>query len=116
MTDASSSNPRAPLGALGGPPIGGPSTQGLPVLIIMGFTKMGQKWDCPGTQNRPFWAFLGPPGPRDPENRIRHDLLYNLVVFRAFLVAPDPFPGHFSIFTFRKHSPKTHPNKAPGAS
>ena len=77
---------------------------------------MGQKWDFPEIQIWPFSAFLGPPGPRDPENRIRHDLLYNLVVFRAFLVAPDPFPGHFSIFTSNKHSPKTRPNKAPRAS
>ena len=82
----------------------------------MGSPKMDQKWDFPEIQNQPFSAFLGPPGPRDPENRIRHDLLYNLVVFRPFLVGSKPFPDHFSIFTLREQSPKTRPNKAPGAS
>ena len=90
-------------------------TQGLPVLIIMGSPKMGQKYDFPGTQNRPFGAFLGPPGPRDPENLIRHVLFYNPVDFGRFWTDMKPFPNHLSVFTLRKHSTKTNPNKAPGA-
>ena len=92
----------------------GVRTQGLPVLIIIGSTKIDQKRKFPGNQNRPLSAFLGPPGPRDPEKLVRHDLLYNLIVLRSFLVGIKQFPGHFSVFTLRKHSPKIESNKALG--
>ena len=77
---------------------------------------MSQKYDFPGTQIWPFSAFLGPPGPRDPENLIRRVLFSNPVDFGRFWTDMKPFPGHFSVLTLRKHSTKTNPNKAPGAS
>ena len=80
-----------------------------------GIYKHGPKMQFSGTPEWSFWAFLGPPGPRDPENLVRHVLFSNPVDFEHFWTDMKPFPDHFSVFTLRKHSPKTHPNKAPGA-
>ena len=77
---------------------------------------MGQKIGFPGTPNSAIFGIFGPPGPRDPENRIRHVLLYNPVDFEHVWTDMKPFPDHFWIFTpaiIRPEPVQTRPTKPP---
>ena len=81
----------------------------------MGPPKIWKNKDFSKNLNRPFWAFLGLSGPRDPENRTPRALFSILVVSGIFSTHMGPFPGPFWFLAPGKHVPQTHPEGAPGA-